>query len=128
MKTDGCVRCPALLKTGDLMDRTDPLNSMAPRLAKGEHLASPDLEPAMKEQLVSGLMKARRAMVPNAELDGDLEAGMAAHRAVAVTKRGLGEGKPVWWSEAAPDLTCHTVKNTHCATECAWLRKQTAAA
>jgi hypothetical protein len=82
----------------------------------------------MKEHLVSGLMKARWAMVPNAELDGDLEADMGAHRALAVTKRGLGEGKPVWWSEAAPDLTRHTFKNTHCATECAWLRKQTAAA
>jgi len=81
----------------------------------------------MKEQVVSRLTKPRRA-APKAELDGDLEADVAVHRAVAGTKLAGRERQAAWWSEAAPGLTPRSAKNTHCAAEGASLKKETAAA
>jgi hypothetical protein len=42
----------------------------------------------------------------------DLTAEAAAHHAVDVAKRKLGERGPVWWTDGSPDLNKHMVKNT----------------
>jgi hypothetical protein len=51
------------------------------------------------------------------------EAGeKAAHAAVDVAKRGLGERGPAWWSNDAPDYTRHMTRNTPYADWFAHLR------
>jgi hypothetical protein len=74
-------------------------------------MANPNLPAAKKAALVSELMKARSA-VRSAKLAGDQAAEAAAHRAVDVVKRELGERGPVWWTDGTPDLHRHPVKNT----------------
>ena len=81
----------------------------------------------MTEQVVWRLTKPRRA-APKAELDGDLEADIAVHRAAARTKLAGREHQAAWWSDAAPGLTAGSVTNTHCAAEGASQKKETAAA
>jgi hypothetical protein len=56
-------------------------------------------------------MGARRA-VKEAKSSGDLAAEAAAHKAVDVAKRALGEREPVWWRDGAPDLNRHLAKNS----------------
>jgi hypothetical protein len=74
-------------------------------------LANPNLSPEARSALVSELMTARGA-VRSAKLAGDQAAEAAAHHAVDVTKRKLGERGPVWWVDGSPDLNRHLVKNT----------------
>lgn len=74
-------------------------------------LANPNLSATERSALVSELMAARSA-VKSARFAGDLVAETAAHHAVAVAKRKLGERGPVWWTDGSPDLNRHMVKNT----------------
>jgi hypothetical protein len=74
-------------------------------------LANPGLSSAARLALVSELMEARRA-VRSAKLSGDHAAQAAAHHAIDVAKRKLGERGPVWWADGSPDLNRHMVKNT----------------
>jgi hypothetical protein len=74
-------------------------------------LANPNLSPEARSALVSELMTARSA-VRSAKLAGDQAAEAAAHHAVDVAKRKLGERGPVWWVDGSPDLNRHMVRNT----------------
>jgi hypothetical protein len=74
-------------------------------------LANPDLSETLRSTLVSELMKARSA-VRSAKIAGDPAAETAAHHAVDVAKKKLGERGPVWWTDESPDLNRHMVKNT----------------
>ena len=74
-------------------------------------MPNPNLSPAKKSTLVSELMKARSA-VRSAKLAGDQGEEAAAHRAVDIVKRELGERGPVWWSDGTPDFNRQAVKNT----------------
>ena len=74
-------------------------------------MADPDLDPERKLELVRDLMRARRA-VKGAKASGDLAAEAAAHKAVDVAKRALGERGPVWWNDGSPDLNRHMAKNS----------------
>ncbi|WP_338069014.1 hypothetical protein [Sphingomonas crocodyli] len=56
-------------------------------------------------------MAARRA-VGTARRAGDQAAQDEAHIAVDRAKHALGERGPVWWSDGAPDLNRHTVRNS----------------
>ena len=77
-------------------------------------LANPSLSPERKTELVSELMKARRA-VRSAKQSGDAEEEAKAHAAVDVAKHELGERGPVWWTDGVADLNRHMVKNTEYA-------------
>ena len=74
-------------------------------------LANPDLPEIFRSTLVSELMRARSA-VRSAKIAGDPTAESAAHHAVDVAKKKLGERGPVWWTDGSPDLNRHMVKNT----------------
>jgi len=74
-------------------------------------LANPNLSETLRSTLVSELMKARSA-VRSAKITGDQAAEAAAHHAVDVAKKKLGERGPVWWTDGSPDLNRHMVKNT----------------
>ena len=74
-------------------------------------MANPGLSAALRSALVGELMAARSA-VRSAKLSKDLIAEAAAHHAVDVAKRKLGERGPVWWTDGSPDLNRQTVKNT----------------
>jgi hypothetical protein len=74
-------------------------------------MADPDLDPERKLELVRDLMRARRA-VKEAKSSGDLAAEAAAHKAVDVAKRALGERSPVWWDDGSPDLNRRMAKNS----------------
>jgi hypothetical protein len=74
-------------------------------------MADPHLDPVRKLEVVRDLMKARRA-VKAAKSSGDLAAEAAAHQAVDVAKRALGERGPVWWTDGSPDLNRHMAKNS----------------
>lgn len=69
--------------------------------------ANPNLDPVDHEQLVKDLMDARRRVRRS-----DPDAKAAARRDVDAAKHGLGERGPVWWTDGAPDLNRHLVKNT----------------
>lgn len=62
-------------------------------------------------------MTARRA-VRNALQSGDDESLARARNEVDQAKVALGERGPVWWTDGAPDLNRHLVKNTPYA---AWI-------
>jgi hypothetical protein len=70
-------------------------------------LSNPTLPPALQEQLVVELRRARRA-VRSSMCDAD-RLKTARKRAA---KRALGERGPVWWQDAAPDLNRHLVEGT----------------
>jgi len=74
-------------------------------------MSNPDLDEAARSKLTKRLMTARRA-VRDAKADEDPDAEAAAHRAVDVAKRALGERGPVWWADGAPDFNRHMAKNT----------------
>ncbi len=84
-------------------------------------LANPTLARAERSTLVSELMVARSA-VRSAKLADDQTAEAAAHHAVDVAKRKLGERGPVWWTDGSPDLNRYVVKNTPYASWYAGLR------
>jgi hypothetical protein len=84
-------------------------------------LANPTLARAERSTLVSELMVARSA-VRSAKLADDPAAEAAAHHAVDVAKRKLGERGPVWWTDGSPDLNRYVVKNTPYASWYAGLR------
>lgn len=74
-------------------------------------MSDPALAADERERLVSDLMAARRA-VGSAQRAKD-KAGLTAARAdVDRAKHALGERGPVWWSDGAPDLNRHLVRNT----------------
>jgi hypothetical protein len=70
-------------------------------------LANPDLSPNTRSALVGELMAARSAVRA-----AKLVAEAAAHHAVDVAKRKLGERGRVWWTDGSPDLNRQMVKNT----------------
>lgn len=74
-------------------------------------MPNPNLPPATKNALLAELMKARNA-VRAAKFAANRIEEAAAHRAVDVVKRELGERGPVWWSDGTPDLNRQPVKNT----------------
>jgi hypothetical protein len=61
--------------------------------------------------------------VRSAKLAGDLAAEAAAHLAVDVVKRKLGERGSVWWTDGTADLNRHLVKNTPYAAWFSGLRR-----
>jgi hypothetical protein len=74
-------------------------------------MANPNLSSAARSAFVKELMAARNA-VRSAKLAGNQAAEAAAHRAVDIVKRKLGERGSVWWTDGSPDLNRHVVKNT----------------
>lgn len=73
--------------------------------------ANPDLPEGRRETLVRELMNARRA-VKLALRSGDAAELALARKAVDVAKIGLGERGAVWWTDGAPDLNRHKVKDS----------------
>jgi hypothetical protein len=73
--------------------------------------ANPSLPAERREALVHELMNARRA-VKSALRAGVAEQLAQARRAVDQAKTELGERGPVWWSDGAPDLNRHKVKDS----------------
>src|SRR3954452_7683318 len=65
----------------------------------------------LQHALLGELMKARNA-VRAARFAANQIEETAAHRAVDVVKRELGERGPVWWSDGTPDLNRQPLKNT----------------
>jgi hypothetical protein len=74
-------------------------------------LADSGLPLTRKDELVSELMAARRA-VKHAKADDDAVAEASAHQALDQAKRALGERGPAWWKDRAPDFNRHMAKNT----------------
>ena len=74
-------------------------------------MAHPDLDEAKRVDLVGRPMAARPA-VRDAKKRPDREAEAAAHGAVDLVKRALGERGPVWWEDGPPDFNRHMAKNT----------------
>ena len=73
--------------------------------------ANPGLSDSERESFVHNLMGARRA-VDQARRSGHESAEHAAHAAVDIAKRKLGERGPVWWTDGAPDLNRHMARTT----------------
>ena len=72
---------------------------------------NPSLSAEQRDTLVRELMNARRAV--KAALKSGVAAELAlARKAVDTVKVSLGERGPVWWSDGAPDLTRHKVKDS----------------
>ena len=72
---------------------------------------NPNLPLEQREVLVRELMDARRAV--KAALKSSVAAELAqARKAVDHAKIALGERGPVWWTDGAPDLTRHKVKDS----------------
>lgn len=74
-------------------------------------MSNPDLPEDERQRLVDELMLARRH-VGAAVKAQDADAERQARAAVDAAKRALGERGPVWWTDGAPDLNQHAVKNT----------------
>ncbi len=74
--------------------------------------SNPVLGKQQRARLVKELMAARRAV---RDAHGDPAAMAEARRRVDAAKVALGERGPVWWTDGAPDLNRHLVKNTHYA-------------
>lgn len=73
--------------------------------------SNPNLSAPVRERLVRELMDARRA-VGIARRSDDAAALRTARRRVNDAKCKLGERGPVWWTDGAPDLNRHLIKNT----------------
>jgi hypothetical protein len=73
--------------------------------------SNPALAPAVRQELVDKLMKARRG-VGVAKKAGDADAERSARAAVDEAKRALGERGPVWWQDGAPDFNRRMAANT----------------
>jgi hypothetical protein len=73
--------------------------------------ANPALPAEQRETLVRELMNARRAV--KAAMRSKVPAELAlARKAVDDVKISLGERGPVWWTDGAPDLNRHKVKDS----------------
>jgi hypothetical protein len=83
--------------------------------------ANPNLPAEKKEALVRELMTARRA-VKAALASGDAAQLALARKAVDAAKIGLGERGAVWWTDGAPDLNRHKVKDSPYSE---WYRSET---
>jgi len=73
--------------------------------------ANPNLPADRRELLVRELMNARRAVKTALESGAAAELALA-RKAVDVAKVGLGERGAVWWTDGAPDLNRHKVKDS----------------
>jgi hypothetical protein len=73
--------------------------------------ANPSLTAGEHARLVSELMSARRGKQAAMRV-GDEAAREAARSRVDAAKVSLGERGPVWWTDGAPDLNRHLVKNS----------------
>ena len=73
--------------------------------------ANPNLPAEKRDALVHELMAARRA-VKAALKSGAGEELSLARKAVDEAKIKLGERGPVWWTDGAPDLNRHKVKDS----------------
>jgi hypothetical protein len=73
--------------------------------------SNPSLPPEERQQLVNGLMTARRK-VGLAKKADDPEAERSARADVDAAKRALGERGPVWWTDGAPDYNRKLAANT----------------
>ncbi|HWT41430.1 MAG TPA: hypothetical protein VN152_02195 [Sphingopyxis sp.] len=74
-------------------------------------MSNPSLDPERREQLVSELMAARRA-VKAALAAKDAIALRRARSTIDRSKRALGERGPVWWDDGAPDYNRHMAVKT----------------
>ena len=72
---------------------------------------NPHLDEPARQQLVSALMDARRAVKAALAAD-DAKALARARQQVDAAKRGLGERGPVWWTDGAPDYNRHLIGNS----------------
>lgn len=97
------------------INRTQPLTTPDGRyvIVRGRlwRAANPHLSNETRAELVAQLMKARR-QVGAAQRAADADALARARSAVNAAKIALGERGPVWWTDGAPDLNRHLVKNT----------------
>jgi hypothetical protein len=82
--------------------------------------SNPSLDDKTRQRWVNQLMDARRD-VKAAKASGDPDEMKTARAAVQTAKVALGERGPVWWSDGAPDLNRHMVKNTQYA---GWYQQQ----
>ena len=73
--------------------------------------ANPDLPAEQRETLIRELMAAQRA-VKKALASKDAAPLALARKAVDAAKIGVGERGPVWWTDGAPDLNRHKVKDS----------------
>ncbi len=73
--------------------------------------SDPALAPAVREEWVRALMKARRD-VGTARRGGDDAALKEARARVDEAKVALGERGAVWWSDGAPDFNRRMARNT----------------
>ena len=73
--------------------------------------SNPGLDEGERQRLVNALMDARRAVkgAKASDYPGELKIARAA---VDAAKVGLGERRPVWWDDGAPDFNRHMVANT----------------
>ena len=104
--------------TGD--EGAHAVSSTTPTTPDGRYLvvrgrlwrcANPALTPQRRAELVGELMAARRDKGA-ALRSGDDAAREEARARVDAAKHALGERGPVWWSDGAPDLNRHLVRNT----------------
>ena len=72
---------------------------------------NPDLPAEKRELLVRELMNARRAVKMALRSANPAELALA-RKAVDAAKIGLGERGAVWWTDGAPDLNRHKVKDS----------------
>ncbi len=72
---------------------------------------NPLLPAAEKQHWISALMAARR-LKGVALRTGNAHAREQARQQVETAKVALGERGAVWWTDGAPDLNRHLVKNT----------------
>lgn len=73
--------------------------------------ANPALPVEKREALIAELMNARRA-VKKALASGVAAELVLARKAVDTAKIALGERGAVWWTDGAPDLNRHKVKDS----------------
>ena len=73
--------------------------------------ANPALPADQREKLIRELMDAQRA-VKIALRSGDATKLVLARKVVDAAKIGLGERGAVWWTDGAPDLNRHKVKDS----------------
>jgi hypothetical protein len=76
--------------------------------------SNPQLPDEERQRLTAELMAARRSkgIAMRAGDDGGRE---QARQQVDAAKIALGERGPVWWTDGAPDVNRHMVKNTNYA-------------
>jgi hypothetical protein len=73
--------------------------------------ANPNLPVDRRETLIRELMNARRAVKLALRSANATELALA-RKAVDVAKIALGERGAVWWTDGAPDLNRHKVKDS----------------